>query len=37
MNGAVLLADHLEAQTDAIVVAWREAVDEAGDVPARSG
>ena len=33
MNGAVLLADHLEAQTDAIVAAWREAVNEAGDIP----
>jgi PAS domain S-box-containing protein len=37
MNGAALLADHIEARTDAIVAAWRDAVEQAGDVPDSEG
>jgi PAS domain S-box-containing protein len=33
MKGAALLADHLTAESDTIVSAWRGAVEQAGDVP----
>jgi PAS domain S-box-containing protein len=33
MKGSVLLADHLSAKSDAIVAAWREAVEQSGDIP----
>ncbi len=33
MNGTVLLADHLSAESDAIIAAWREAVEQSGEIP----
>ncbi|MHB1558144.1 MAG: ATP-binding protein [Isosphaeraceae bacterium] len=33
MKGTVLLADHLSAESDAIVTAWRAAVEQSGEVP----
>lgn len=33
MKGTVLLADHLSAESEAIVAAWRAAVEQSGEVP----